>query len=127
MKRDMDLVRLLLIEIEEKALEPYAGLQDIKIEGFKSQEIDYNLDLLIKSGMIEGEVQIYGGGQSTHFIQGITWLGHDFLEDIRDPEMWARTKKGANQIKSWSIETIKEIVKGLIKKQVEEYTGVKIP
>ncbi|KAF0231288.1 MAG: hypothetical protein FD175_1157 [Beijerinckiaceae bacterium] len=127
MKRDMDLIRLLLIEIEEKALEPYAGLQGLEVEGFPSSQINYNLDILIKSGMIEGEVQIYFGGESTHFIQGITWLGHDFLDDIRDPDLWAKTKNGANQIKSWSIETIKEIVKGLIKKQVEEYTGVKVP
>lgn len=126
MKRDMDLVRELLLVIENDAMEPFAGLQQIEVQGQEPGVIDYHLSLMIDAGMIVGEIQPYLGGELSHFIHGLTWIGHDFLDSVRDPDIWAKTKQGANAVRSWSFETLKEIGKGLIKKQIEKYTGVEV-
>jgi hypothetical protein len=86
MKRDMELVRLLLLHYE--AGSPSAGL-----ENYSKQAIIYNLVLMKDAGMIEA-----------HFIEGndvlpdevmdvrLTWAGHDFLDAARNDTIWHKAK-----------------------------------
>ena len=53
-------------------------------------------------------------------------LTRPFLGAIRDPEIWAKTKKGAAAAGGFTMELLRDLAKGFIKKQVEELTGVKI-
>jgi Hypothetical protein (DUF2513) len=52
--------------------------------------------------------------------------GHDFLDSIRDPEIWRKTKEGAEAAKGFSFDLLKALAKGLIKTQLEQRTGVKL-
>jgi Hypothetical protein (DUF2513) len=56
----------------------------------------------------------------------ISWQGREFLDTVRDPEIWAKTKKGAEEAKGFTIDLLKDLAKGLVKKQIEELTGVKL-
>lgn len=51
-------------------------------------------------------------------IIDITWDGHDFLNNIKEPSIWEATKNGAKKIGTTSASAIafiaKEIVKNLI-------------
>lgn len=126
MKRDMDLVRTILLEIEKEANEFKPSLQELDIQDHESGVIIYHLDIMIQAGLIEGTIELYIGGDSSFVVEGLTWQGHDFLDTVRDAEVWAKTKAGADIVRSWSFDTLKDIGKGLIKKQVEEWTGVKV-
>jgi len=59
-------------------------------------------------------------------IGGLSWQGHDFLDSVRNPDVWAKTKKGAEAAGGFTADLLKDLAKGFVKKQIEEYTGVKL-
>ncbi len=54
----------------------------------------------------------------------LTWEGHDFLDSVRDPKIWAKTKDGALAAGGFTVDLLKDLAKGFVKKQIEERTGV---
>ena len=52
MKRDMDLIRLILLEIENS--EPYEILR-LDLCGYEDSEVNYHLELLIAAGLVAGK------------------------------------------------------------------------
>ncbi len=52
--------------------------------------------------------------------------GHDFLNSIRDPEVWNETKKMVQASGGFTLDLLKDLAKGLIKKKIEDHTGVKL-
>jgi hypothetical protein len=45
---------------------------------------------------------------------------------IRDPEIWRKTKEGVGAAKGFTFDLLKDLAKGFVKKQIEDYTGVKL-
>ncbi|MCP9794757.1 DUF2513 domain-containing protein [Synechococcus lacustris] len=91
MKRDIDLVRQLLIEIEQDVEWP--GGECIATENAPRS---YHLHLLIQAGLLEGsEHQVIGGAPPRFLIQGLTWQGHELLAASADPGRWNNFKKSA--------------------------------
>ncbi|MBD1194501.1 DUF2513 domain-containing protein [Vulcanococcus sp. Clear-D1] len=87
----MELVRLLLIEIEQDAQWP-AGKCIATEDAIKS----YHLHLLIQAGLVEGKESLVMGGEAPQFlISGLTWHGHEFLAASADPGRWSQFKKSA--------------------------------
>lgn len=129
MTRDMDLLRDILLALETNSDLDGQGFSRGHASEFfdkgdeRAKDIAYQMMLLIDRGYLLGS---YDPTSGTFDIERLTMDGHDFLDTIRDPDVWAKTKKGADAVKSWSLETIKDIGKGLIKKQIEEYTGVQV-
>lgn len=50
----------------------------------------------------------------------------EYLDDIRDPDIWRQTKEGANQVGGFSLDVLRALAKGLVKKNIEKHTGVEI-
>ena len=91
MKRDMDLVRQLLMEIEQESQWPHG--QCITTEDASKS---YHLHLLIQSGLAEGKESLVMGGEPPQFlISGLTWQGHEFLSASADQGRWSQFKKSA--------------------------------
>lgn len=130
MVRNMDLIRELLLRLESLPIEPgsthifYFGDDELRIDGFDDDQISYHLSLIDEAGLIDTGTT---SQPMTGFIfSRLSWAGHDFLDSIRDPEVWAKTKNGAKAAGGFTVDLLKDIAKGLIRKQVEEYTGIKI-
>lgn len=133
MKRDMDMIRELLLKIEggqgvfypipTETAQMFGHQEAPPLTNDEANKLRLHLDMLEEIGFIRTQDVIAGGAV---FVERITWPGYEYLESVRDPETWRKTKEGANAVKNWSIETIKEIGKGLIRKQIEDYTGVKL-
>lgn len=87
------------------------------------KQIEYHLSLILEAGLIEHlEFQL----MFCISFRRLSWQGHDFLDSVRDPKIWEKTKKGAEAAGGFTVDLLKDLAKGFIKKQVEEYTGVKI-
>lgn len=93
MKRDMDLVRKILFEVEKL---PPLTHSKITVDGYDMQEIAYHCEMLYRRGLIK----LYHGDEIDAFdgvidfwVEDLTWEGHDFLEKIREDTTWNRTKK----------------------------------
>jgi hypothetical protein len=132
MKRNMDTIRTLLLRLESLPMRSPSAIvlvgghdPDFLKEGEDPDEIDYHLALLQENKLIECPGR--NGMDSRIRFQRLTWPGHDFLDSIRDDEVWRKTKAAAERAGGWTVDLLKDLAKGLIKKQVEEYTGVKLP
>lgn len=93
MKRNMELVRDILLTIEDA--KPFECIRNMKINGFDKQEIAYHCELLYQAGFIKD----YHGEECNNYdgviyftVQDLTWEGQDFLETIREKTVWENTK-----------------------------------
>jgi hypothetical protein len=90
MKRDMDLARSILLEMEKYA-EP-DGWADIKIDGYSFEEVSYHIKLLWQAELIEAKDITDGSGFDWRAIS-LTWKGHEFLDAARNTSHWKEAKK----------------------------------
>ncbi len=129
MKRDMDLIRELLLKLESLPMERgdvfiiSADDELLQIPGYNGDQVDYHLSLIEEAGLIDSA----GAGSMTGYgFRRLSWSGHDFLDSIRSPEVWAKTKAGALAAGGFTVELLADLAKGFIKKQIEDRTGVKL-
>jgi hypothetical protein len=98
MKRDMELIRKLLFNIEENHRD--FSLNGIALEGYDTETLGYHCELLYEAGLVsEYNPVLTGAGLLDFFVGGITWQGHDYLELIRDDDVWEKTKAQVNERK----------------------------
>lgn len=91
MKRDMDLVRKILLEIEDRHVA--TALYDFQIEGYDMQTIANHCKIMHEAGLISDCSIKYAGGDIFAFgVGSLTWNGHDYLDKIRDDYVWRKTK-----------------------------------
>jgi hypothetical protein len=130
MKRDMDTIRDILLEIESdkqffsiltedeaKILEVY-DCEIVSPE--QSKIIEHHLKLLDDASLIKGLCH-RGGGYN---VERLTMKGHNFLDDIRDPKIWKNTKSIAQKTGSYSISVIMEIAKNLAITTAKSYLEI---
>lgn len=95
MKRDLELIRNILLAIEN--VEP-DDRHAININSFlhlnnNPYVISHHIKLLLDSNFIEAEGPIYTFDIDDYYIDRITSSGYDYLDSVRSPEIWAATKK----------------------------------
>ena len=88
MKRDMDLIRDILIEIEAHNDWP-AGAMITPEDASKR----YHLHLLLEAGLVEGKEHHFVGGPIRFSVDGLTWAGHEFLAATSDQNRWNKFKQ----------------------------------
>lgn len=93
------------------------------IGGFDTGAVAYHLKLIEEAKLIQTFDAGFGGDV---LFDRLSWSGHDFVDSVRSPEVWAKTKKGAEAAGGFTVDLLKDLAKGFIKKQVEEFTGVKL-
>jgi len=94
MKRDMDLVRKILLKIEEAPTYDHP-IRDLTIESYSNSEINYHVKILSQSGMIElfGEPIKPKIANTLYIPSELTWTGHEFLDSIRNKSLWEKVKQ----------------------------------
>ncbi len=124
MKRDMDLIRELLLKLESWPMERRDVVQirpdAVATKEHSPHEIDYHLTLLKEAGFVDFPQE----SESAFYFRAITWKGHEFLDSVRDPKIWAKTKEGAFAAGGFTLDLLSDLAKGFLKKQIEERTGV---
>ena len=84
MKRDPDLVRNILLALENKAGSNDAvTAKKMMIDGWSEDEINYHLLLLVEAGYIRGK-DSSSDNRTIVFVTRLTWEGHEFLDAARD-------------------------------------------
>lgn len=116
MKRDMDLVRGMLLAIEDDVLRFGEGTDNGGLDA-PDDVITAHLRLLEQAGLIEVMSRPISG---PIYIRGLTWDGHDFLDAVRDPEVWKRTKDGALTVGGWTFGLMKELGVAYLKQVAKE-------
>ena len=81
MKRDMDLVRSILLLIEKEATPRQEVQLKQNLEGHTDEEIYYHVKMMEEAGLIKvrGYSRIFDTPLPVIWGDGITWAGQDFL------------------------------------------------
>jgi hypothetical protein len=89
MKRDMDLARQILLQIEAA---PYDGKWvDLSLPGHSDEEVTYHIMLLAEAELIEA-INLSSHSGISWKPKRLTWAGHEFLEASRDESRWEKAK-----------------------------------
>ncbi|MBO6538240.1 MAG: DUF2513 domain-containing protein [Rhizobiaceae bacterium] len=124
MKRDMDLIRELLLAIERSDDGSGASI-NVRVSGYSEAQVVDHLFQLHERGFIDGVDVSHMNGRAFLPIR-VTSYGHDFLDSVRDPEIWRKTKDGAKAAGGFTVELLAELAKGFIKTQIKRQTGIEI-
>lgn len=109
MRRDMDLIRSLLLEIEGgKVVFPTAE------QSGETEVLEYHLDLIAQAGFVDFIVL-----HDLWQVERMTWAGHEFVDKVRDPEIWRQTKASAAKVGQWSIKALADIAVSIGKARIE--------
>jgi len=86
MKRDWELVRELLLEIED--LDKGHHFFPLRRDGHSSESVAYHLHLLENAGLVECADHRPLSGELVRIGKSLTLTGHDLLDLIRDEQLW---------------------------------------
>lgn len=87
MKRDMDLVRKILLFVEES---PERKVDSIELDYF-NDVIYYHVKLMLEAGLLHATNTSHADALRYQSIS-LTWAGHEFLELSRDNTIWEKAK-----------------------------------
>jgi hypothetical protein len=122
MKRDNDLIRELLLRIEDDP--QFDGTRewmqyeasDLGITDHSNEEVAYHLNLLVEEGFVTGRTTT-----DMPIISKLTWQGHEFLDTVRDGEIWKLTKESAKKAGATSVQVLFEIGKSYARQKLIEH------
>jgi len=89
MKRDMDLLRILLFEIERL---PHVGDWFFDIDGYPREAVYYHALLAMDAGLIDATFVPEDKWGYSFRLKRLTYEGHEFLEAARDDTLWYKAK-----------------------------------
>jgi len=115
MKRDMELIRKILLQAESGA-DGYCPA--IRVDGYDESQTGYHCYLIVTMGFAIGEAGTGDTGPNYRMTY-LTAAGHDFIDAVRDDTVWKRTSglvKAA--VTSVSIDLLKEVATHYAKEQM---------
>lgn len=111
MKRDMDLIRRIALEVE--GMEHGNVLVNMREEGVDDSTFAMHVVWMKEAGLITAFVQTYESGEPPSVrVQRLTWAGCEFVDAIRDDNLWQKAK--ANVLKpgmSFTFDVLKDYLK----------------
>lgn len=128
MKRDMDLVRELLIRLADA--DTPMKFSDL-VEGRKDGTPEYDLAayhmrmLVEEAGLVRGIDASSSSGEDWIELR-LTWHGQDFIDSIRDPTVWDKTKEGAKSIGGASWDLLLDLAKAYAKAELKKRLGIEL-
>jgi hypothetical protein len=123
MKLDKDLVREILLQVE--AYPHPMGWVELNVPGHSAEEIAHHIELLDEAGFVEADDLTDTDGYDWR-AKRLTYEGHEFLDTVRDGEVWRLTKETAKKTGVASVHALFEIAKSYAKQKLIEH-GIHLP
>jgi len=111
MQRNMDLVRTILVRIEDSS-SGWAA-QPFGIAGFMPEQVGYHARIMIEDGLIE-----HVGNSAEGPMRSLTWKGHEFLDLARDQKRWNQAKATIGKVGSAPISVWMKVLQDLMFKDL---------
>ena len=106
----MDLVREMLLWMEDHE-DRLVLFNEFRVFRDDRELTIHHIALLKSGGVID---------EPKEGLLRITWDGYEFLDTVRDPEIWSKTKDGARKVGGWSLSLIRDLAAGFIKLRAGE-------
>lgn len=114
MKRNMDLVREILLEIEKQ----YKGtvIYNFSIKDYMKEDVAVHCKVMKEAGLLSDCAIGYSDNEISMINVGnLTWEGYDYLDLIRDDTTWKKVKDTAKAKGiPLMIDTVKQIATAIV-------------
>lgn len=119
MRLDKDLVRELLLAVEADEDDPRAWVQ-LDIPGHDPMEVAYHVQILAEGGFLDATD---ASSMDTYDWRAkrLIYEGHEFLDTVRDPVVWRKTKELAVKAGSASLAVLWEAAKAVIRQHAQQH------
>jgi hypothetical protein len=115
MKRDMDLIRLLLLRVEDEGAIP-------DLDRYPEEQRIEHMALCIEAGLVEGTIRSDEQGRTDGTVANrLTWKGHKFLALARSEPIW---KQALAKIKGAGGHATISVLEDLLKRLLEQSVGL---
>lgn len=124
MKRDMDLIRRIMLRIEEKADLKH---EIITLDGEDAERVGHHIDMLYQSGFIDGVRSVsHSRPYGQVLVKDLSWDGHEFIATIRNDSVFGRLKETFTpaELSSTSLKVIAEVSLELSKAWMKQKLGL---
>ena len=116
MKRDMDLVRKLLLAAES---EEHGYVSKVEIPGYTEEQINYHAFLLGEAGLAKVANVTHNKSEGPEaLLVNLTWAGHEFIDSARENTIWNQARDKINKIGGATLPIWTALLSELIKKQI---------
>ena len=108
----MDLIREILLQVEERKSSNELTL--VNVDGRSRDEICGHVQMLEEAGYVDG-----ASYESVPMIVRLTWDGHEFLDSIRDPKVWAKVTGKLKEVGGTApLDIVKALAIGYVKEKL---------
>lgn len=114
MRRDMDLVRQILLAVESG---PALAADHIRIDGYDAETIAYHLLIMGEAGLMV-VIDATTMSEIDALAMRLTWAGHEFLESVRDDSQWRSVKTQTEKAGGLVFDVIKAVASAAMLRQL---------
>ena len=124
MKRDLDLIREIMLVLEDKMeydkkFQSAHLIEVIQDKTLSAEKLAYHVGLLVENDFIKAKEYKYQSGEPTDYlINTITSQGQDFIDTIRQDTTWNKIKDKSSNIGGFTLSLLVDIGKEYLKKQI---------
>jgi hypothetical protein len=118
-KLDKELVREILLKIEADTGDPM-DWRDLSSLDWDREQVVYTVCLLSEGRLIEAENLGSHDGNDWRATR-LTFAGHEYLETVRDAEIWRKTKEVAGKAGVYSLQALMEAGKMIAKLELAKH------
>jgi hypothetical protein len=130
MKRDLDLIRSILLDVENWHHPQPIFLEGMTYEGKDKQELDIRSTFWTMPGISMRGSSRAGKALPTYETAAIlrmTMAGHEYLDSVRSPEVWKKTKSALEKVGGGAaLDVIKEIASKTLAELLKIHTGLQL-
>ena len=117
MKRDIDYLRELLFELEscESVIMYVMGDRQSDSDDAENDKKSHHITLLKEGDYLD------------KYNYSMTLKAHEFIEVIRDQEIWEKTKNAISETGgNATLEMVNKLAEGFLKKKISQHSGIEL-
>lgn len=119
MRLNNDCIREVMLYLENN-LELDGNLDSTKlpqaIPNYSADDIIYSVSMLVDAEYLSvTPIKAFGMGPM-YIIQSITWTGHEFLDNVRELQVWKETKQITSNVGNVSLNILSQVASSVITK-----------
>jgi hypothetical protein len=123
MKRDMDLVRKILMACE--ASDSGFAPRQLTVEGYPPDQVSYHVMLMDQAGLLKGENLTHSSHTTPEWrVLYLTWAGHEFLEAARNDTTWNKAKGAVAGVGGMAFDVLKTVLIGYATQKANQLLGL---
>lgn len=117
MRLNHDCIRDILLYVEENIT---YDIESVDVENLISKfsskydkdTINYHIRQIGNASLVE---KVFYSEDSPKFISDLTWEGHEYIDNIRDPKVWTKLKASTKNLASVSLPLLIEKAPDIVK------------